>query len=240
MKKIQNLIENRLNRKNTLVDATSKRTFPLNQLINGRAQVAQVEPAAKNLGKLSKKIYPRANIFKKEEQEQQHLRAVQTVLKRQPMVVSQESRTSELEIRRQSTVEDDVKNDISMLSGLGPRSNEMHGWSQSHLPEEDTKSKSPLLSTNVPFKKIGGLNQTALQTENLEQEDFQNTFTNRSNVEQAISRGEPAALSQNLNVKKLESQPTGILSFSQISHSSKKDVRQFQAQTQGNVKYFDR
>lgn len=65
MKKIQNLIENRLNRKNTLVDATSKRTFPLNQFTYGRARVVEVEAAsgAKNLGKLSKKLYPRAKMF---------------------------------------------------------------------------------------------------------------------------------------------------------------------------------
>ena len=61
MKKIQNLIENRLNRKNTLVDATCKRTYPLNQLSNGKARAADVGVLFKqNIGKLNKKIYPNA------------------------------------------------------------------------------------------------------------------------------------------------------------------------------------
>ena len=69
MKKIHNLIQNRLARKNTLVDPTTKRIFPLNQVANGRAKIIEVETAhgAKNLGKLSKKLYPNANKFKKDQ-----------------------------------------------------------------------------------------------------------------------------------------------------------------------------
>lgn len=59
MKKIQNLIENRLNRKNTLVDATCKRTYPLNQLSTGKARVADVGILFnQNIGKLNRKLYP--------------------------------------------------------------------------------------------------------------------------------------------------------------------------------------
>ena len=41
MKKFQNLISNRLERKNNLVQSDANRTFPLNKISDGTAMVAQ-------------------------------------------------------------------------------------------------------------------------------------------------------------------------------------------------------
>ena len=87
------------------------------------------------------------------------------------------------------------KHDISMMSsGIGQRSNELHGWSQSHLPDEDIKSKSPLLSAHQIFKRH---DRHMVQVQSVDksnrQDPLQQTLTDLNLVDKLISQRAPDA-----------------------------------------------
>ena len=59
MKKFQNLVNNRLQRKNNLVSSDIGRVFPLNKIVDGSAKVAQAPTSFKEgLMKFKPKLFP--------------------------------------------------------------------------------------------------------------------------------------------------------------------------------------
>jgi hypothetical protein len=63
MKKFQNLINNRKQRKNNLVNQDIQRIFPINKILDGTAQVAEAPVSFKEgLGKLNPLLF---NIYEK-------------------------------------------------------------------------------------------------------------------------------------------------------------------------------
>ena len=60
MKKFQNLINNRLKRKNNLMNADIKRVFPVNKVVDGTARIAEVPTSFKDgIGKSHPKLFER-------------------------------------------------------------------------------------------------------------------------------------------------------------------------------------
>lgn len=144
-------------------------------------------------------------------------------------------------LKRQPSVEESRREQSAKSSGR-QRSNEVHGWSQSHLQDDDTKSKSPFTSITGTKSNVmdPALNASQAQPEKKDGDDQRSSLQDqRPNLDRVPRR--TTALSQSGRDPK--AQPAGIARPSSIQRSdksSKRKIRESQVQTQGRQRYQER